>query len=250
MGRQGALWRPAAFDPVTRTWVPRESPGAVPVPELEGVLVGDESSLRWAADDFGHVVHRRPRAVLRAGGVADMTAIVAFAGATGLDVVARGAGHSVYGQAQAAGGIVIDMAGLDLVGDVCAERVTAQAGALWSEVVDATLACGCTPAVLTDYLSTSVGGTLAVGGVGGTSHRYGLQVDGVEELCVVTGAGRLVTCSPEQNRRLFDAVRAGLGQCGVIISATVKVVPAPARARRYRLYYHDLATFSQISGSS
>jgi FAD/FMN-containing dehydrogenase len=97
--------------------------------------------------------------------------------------------------------------------------------------------------VLTDYLDISVGGTLTVGGVGGTSHCYGFQVDSVEELGVVTGTGQLVTCSPERNRRLFDAVRAGLGQCGIIISATISVIPAPARARRYRLRYRDLGTF-------
>lgn len=237
------LWQPVFFDPATRAWVPRESPGAVPVPELQGTLVYDESSLRWAADDFGHLAHRRPRAVLRPGGIADVAAMVAFAGKAGLGVAARGAGHSTYGQAQTAGGIVIDMAGLDLVSDVRADRVTVQAGALWSDVLDATLARGCTPAVLTDYLHTSVGGTLTVGGVGGTSHYYGLQVDTVEELHAVTGTGQLVTCSPERNRRLFDTVRAGLGQCGIIVSATLRVIPAPARVRRYRLRYRDLTTF-------
>ena len=243
MDQRGLLWQPVAFDLVTRRWVARESPGAVPVPELDGALVCEESSLQWAAEDFGHVVHRRPRVVLRPGGVADVAAIVVFAGETGLGVAARGAGHSTYGQAQTAGGVVIDMAGLDRVSDVRADRVTAQAGALWGEVLDATLARGCTPAVLTDYLDISVGGTLTVGGVGGTSYCYGFQVDSVEELGVVTGTGQLVTCSPERNRRLFDAVRAGLGQCGIIISATVRVIPAPARARRYRLRYRDLGTF-------
>ncbi len=209
------------------------------MPELDGALVCDESSLRWAAEDFGHVVHHRSRAVLRPGKATD----VAFAGKIGLTVAARGAGHATHGQAQAAGGIVIDMAGLSLVSEVRAGRVTAQGGALWSEVVDAALAHGCTPPVLTDYLDLSVGGTLAVGGVGGTSHRYGLQVDGVDELTVVTGTGALVTCSAERHQRLFDAVRAGLGQCGLVISATISAVAAPARARRYRLHYRDLATF-------
>ncbi len=243
MGGARAWWQPAAFDPSTRTWVSRECSGAVPVPELDGALVCDESSLRWAAEDFGHVAHHRPRAVLRPGGVADVAAIVAFAGKVGLAVAARGVGHATHGQAQTAGGIVIDMAGLGLVSEVHADRVSAQGGALWSDVVDTTLAHGCTPAVLTDYLDLSVGGTLAVGGVGGTSHRYGFQVDGVEELTVVTGTGTLVTCSPERHQRLFDAIRAGLGQCGIVISATISAIPAPDRARHYRLHYRDLATF-------
>ncbi|MGH3548244.1 MAG: FAD-binding protein [Pseudonocardiaceae bacterium] len=243
MDQQGTACQPVALDPATRTWIARENPGAALVPELRGALVCDESSLRWAADDFGHVMHRRPRAVLRPVDTADVAAIVAFAGKTGLSIAARGAGHSTYGQAQTDGGIVIDMAGLNSVCEVQADRVTAQAGALWSDVLDATLACGCTPAVLTDYLHTSVGGTLTVGGVGGSSHRYGLQVDHAEELEVVTGTGELVTCSAGRNRRLFDAVRAGLGQCGIVTRVTLSVIRAPARARRYRLLYHDLASF-------
>jgi len=149
MGQQG-WWRPVAFDPATRTWVAQDSPAAVLVPELDGALVCDEPSLRWAAEDFGHVVHRRPRAVLRPGGIADVAAVVRFAGEVGLGVAARGGGHSTYGQAQTSGGLVIDMAGLNVVSDVHAGRVTAGAGARWSDVLDTTLTSGCTPAVLTD----------------------------------------------------------------------------------------------------
>jgi FAD/FMN-containing dehydrogenase len=203
----------------------------------------DDASLRWAAEDFGHLVHHLPRAVLRPATIADVAEIVAFAGEAGLSVAARGAGHSSYGQAQCAGGIVIDMSGLNLVSEPQVDRITVQGGALWSSVLEAALAGGTTPAVLTDYLHTSVGGTLATGGVGGTSHRYGFQVDTVEELRVVTGTGRLAICSPQRNRELFDAIRAGLGQCGITVSATLRVVPAPTLVRRYRLHYHDLTTF-------
>lgn len=232
-----------AFEPGTRTWVAAGSAGAVPVPPLRGALMRDAASVRWAGEDFGHLVHHRPRAVLRPAEVTDVTAIVSFAGEAGLTVAARGAGHSTYGQAQAAGGIVIDMAGLTRMGDVSAGVVTVQAGALWSDVLDATLTRGATPPVLTDYLHTTVGGTLAVGGVGGTSRRHGMQVDAVAELEVVTGTGRLVTCSAQCNRQLFDAVRAGLGQCGVITSATLRLIPAPARVRCHRLHYRDLGAF-------
>lgn len=207
------------------------------------MLDRDDASLRWAAEDFGHLVHHLPRAVLRPSTIAEVADIVASASEARLSVAARGAGHSSYGQAQCAGGIVIDMSGLNLVSEPQVDRITVQGGALWSSVLEATLAGGTTPAVLTDYLHTSVGGTLAAGGVGGTSHRYGFQVDTVEELRVVTGTGRPVTCSPRRNRELFDAIRAGLGQCGITVSATLRVIPAPALVRRYRLHYHDLATF-------
>ena len=64
------------------------------------------------------------------------------------------------------------------------------AGATWRAVLGATLARGLTPPVLTNYLGLSVGGTLAVGGIGGTSSRYGMQTDNVLALDVVTGDGR------------------------------------------------------------
>ena len=91
----------------------------------------------------------------------------------------------------------------------------------------ATLAQGKTPPVLTDYLELSVGGTLIVGGVGGTTSAFGVQSDNVIDMEVVTGEGKKVTCSTSDNAGLFNAVRAGLGQVGVITKATLKLVAAP-----------------------
>ena len=117
-----------------------------------------------------------------------------------------------------------------------------EAGARWSEVLRATLARGKTPPVLTDYIELSVGGTLVVGGVGGTTSAFGVQSDNVIELEVVTGKGRKVTCSASNNADLFNAVRAGLGQAGVITKATLRLVAAPESVRRFLLSYPDLAT--------
>jgi len=109
-------------------------------------------------------------------------------------------------------------------------------------VLAATLPRGLAPPVLTEYLELSVGGTLAVGGIGGTTSRYGAQSDNVLELDVVTGRGREVTCSPHSNADLFDAVRAGLGQVAVITRATLRLIPAPEQVRRFMLIYPDLRT--------
>ena len=88
-----------------------------------------------------------------------------------------------------------------------------------------------------DYLDLSVGGTLVVGGVGSRIWRSGVVADNLLELRVVTGRGEQVSCSPTRNPRLFDAVRAGLGQVAVITGATLPLVPAPRRVRRFLLYY-------------
>ena len=77
--------------------------------------------------------------------------------------------------------------------------------------------------MLTNYLGLSVGGTLAVGGIGGTSSRRGMQTDQVVALDVVTGEGRELKCSRELNADLFDAIRGGLAQCGIITRATLRL---------------------------
>ncbi|MGW4211138.1 FAD-binding protein [Lentzea sp. NPDC004789] len=211
--------------------------------DIDGKWHTDEARLTSAADDFGHCVHAKPAAVLVPGSAAEIREAVSFAAARGLPIAARGAGHSTYGQGQAAGGLVVDMTGLNTVHEVERGHVVVDAGALWSDVVDAALAQLRTPPVLTDFLGTTVGGTLSAGGFGGASHRHGLQTDNVVALEVVTGTGERMTCSATENRALFDCVRGGLGQFGVITRATVRLAPASDRTRWYKLWYDDLAVF-------
>lgn len=213
------------------------------LPRLDGELLTGARVPAWAAQDFGHTVHAPPLAVLTPGSVRDVREVMVAAARRGIPVAARGGGHSVHGQGQARDGVVIDMSALGRVVRMSDTEVTVEAGALWRDVLAATLPHGRTPPVLTDYLGTSVGGTLSVGGIGGMSHRHGLQTDCVLSLDVVTGTGEEVRCSPDRHRDLFDAVRAGLSQCALIVRATVRLVRAPGRVRRYQLPYHDLAAF-------
>lgn len=197
-----------------------------------------------AAEDFGHVVRRQPRAVFRPTTAAAIADILRQAREQGLAVAARGQGHAIYGRAMAEGGIVIDLAAMATIHRIESDRVVVDAGATWQAVLDATLTEGLVPPVLTNYLGLSVGGTLAVGGIGGSSSRFGMQTDQVLELDVVTGEGRQLTCSPASNPDLFDAVRAGLAQCAIITRATLRLVRAPERVRRFQLFYPDLTSLT------
>jgi FAD/FMN-containing dehydrogenase len=62
---------------------------------------------------------------------------------------------------------------------------------------------------------------------------------------VVTGEGRLETCSPNQQPQLFESVLAGLGQYGIILQATIRLIPAKVNARVFRLFYPTLAALVQ-----
>lgn len=239
----------AAFNLVSCTWATEMQPHAVAVPPLDGQLLLDESKRTQTAEDYGHIVHRKPWAVLVPGSVEDIVKMVGFARAHRLQIAAaRGVGednesHSTLGQSQAPGGIVIDMSALNTIRAIDSTSAWVEAGVRWRQLLLATLPQGKSPPTLTDYLELSVGGTLSVGGIGGQAFRSGLQVDNVLELDVVTGRGELVRCSPSVNPALFNVVRGGLGQYGIIVRARVRLVPVPDRARSYTARYTSLPTF-------
>jgi FAD/FMN-containing dehydrogenase len=232
------------FNLDARSWVTQESNTARPfdrLPKLDGALLLDEESRRAIAMDQGNMFHRVPTAVLRPGSVQDIVTMVRYANQHKLKVAIRGDGHSRYGQTQAEAGLVIDSRSLNAVDVRTPESADAQPGAFWSSVADATLAKGVTPLVFpSTCLAITVGGTLNAGGMGTTSHLYGAQVDNVAELDVVTGDGRLVTCSAERERELFEMVLAGQGQCGVIVRARLRLMPAPSHILLHELTYTNL----------
>jgi len=232
-----------AFDPLTRSWATEAGSTTVPVPPLDGSLTTDPEARQEAADDYGHIVHRLPVAVLLPGSVNDVVAMVRYARAQRLKIAMRGQGHACFGQAQAEAGIVIDSRTLNAVHAIGSDSAVVGAGATWGELLRATAPHGLTPPVLTDFMGLSVGGTLSGGGIGGASQHHGVQADTARELLVVTGRGELVTCSPQCNRELFQAVLAGLGQYAIIVRATVALVPAPTDALVFNLFYDDLATY-------
>jgi FAD/FMN-containing dehydrogenase len=231
------------FNPDERSWITQDNT-ARPfdrLPKLDGALLLDEESRRAIATDQGNMFHRVPAAVLRPGSVQDIVAMVRYANQHKLKAAIRGDGHSRYGQTQAEAGLVIDSRSLNAVDVRTPESADAQPGAFWSSVADATLAKGVTPLVFpSTCLAITVGGTLNAGGMGTTSHLYGAQVDNVAELDVVTGDGRLVTCSAERERELFEMVLAGQGQCGVIVRARLRLMPAPSHVMLHELTYTNL----------
>jgi cytokinin dehydrogenase len=220
----------------------------------EIVLTGwcryDAEALTNAGRDFGGMVERGPAAVLVPGDVLDVAQVMNFAKEMGISVAARGRAHSTGGQSLVHQGIVIDMTALDAVHSVADDFAVVDAGASWRAVLAASLPAGRTPPVLPDFLDLSVGGTLSLGGLGGTSHRYGAMVDNVIELEVVTGGGDVVTCSAATNADLFRAVLAGLGQCGVITRATVRLVPAPAHVQHTKTLYETTAELNRAQLAS
>jgi len=124
--------------------------------------------------------------------------------------------------------------------DERAHAVTCKAGLKWRSLLEQLASIQLSPPVLTNNLDVTVGGTLSTAGLGVASWRHGTQADHCRKLEVVTGEGEVVHCSAAENSKLFDAVRAGLGQFGIITEATIELRRHQPRFRSAYLLYDDL----------
>lgn len=208
---------------------------------VRGDLSTRHEDLERAGRDFGNGVPRPPSAVLRPSGADDVATAMRFGRSMGIPVVARGSGHSVDGQVTAPGGLVVDLGSLRSVHRTGSRRLAVGAGARWGAVVSATLARGQVPPVVPDHLGLSVGGTVSVGGVGGTSHHHGFVSDNLVDLEVVTDEGEVLTCSPSLRSPLFDLVRGTQGRHGIITRVTVALGDAAHRVRPHKETLPDLS---------
>jgi cytokinin dehydrogenase len=209
--------------------------------EIRGQVLVDDASRESVSTDFGRMIVRKPGAVVRPTSTEDVASAIKFAVRHGLSVSTRGGGHSQTGQSLS-DQIVLDMASLDKVSEVNPAQgtVVCQAGLKWRALVEHLAPQRLSPPVLTNNLDVTIGGTLSSAGLGVASWRHGTQADNCVELQVVTGEGEIVRCSSQQHQDLFDAVRAGMGQFGVITAAKLKIRSYQPGFRSFYLLYDDL----------
>jgi cytokinin dehydrogenase len=168
----------------------------------------------------------------------DVLFVLRVAAEHDVPVAVRGSGHSQSGQCLVEGAIVLDMRSMSAVRvNVEDGTVEAEGGATWRSIVDHAFADGLVPRGLTLVVDATIAGTLSVGGVGGESFRAGPQVNNVLRMDVALADGRVVRCTRHENRDVFDSVRAGLGQCGVILRAVYPLRRCKPRLRTYFFGY-------------
>lgn len=213
--------------------------------KLGDKLVLDQDVRDQFKTDFGRIVERVPGAVARCTNADEVATVIRHCREHALPVAVRGQGHTQSGQSTTDGGVVLDTSAMQQIHEIDEEGLWAwcDGGVIWRDLVAAAVPKGLVPPVLTNNLGVSLAGTTSVAGLGVASFRYGTQADNALELEVVTGTGEVVRCSREDNRELFDAVRCGFGQFGVITRIRTKLRRCKQKVRMYHLLYDDLATF-------
>lgn len=170
-------------------------------------------------------IDRRPALIVQPTGAADVGTAVAFAKSLGLLVAVKCGGHSFSGQSTCDGGLQIDLGAMRGVRvDPTARRAWVAGGTLLGAVDHEALALGLA-APLGTVSHTGVGGLTTGGGFGRLARRFGLALDNVTSVDIVTADGVLRRASPDENPDLYWAVRGGGGNFGVVTAFEFQLHP-------------------------
>jgi FAD/FMN-containing dehydrogenase len=178
---------------------------------LPGVPAYDDGRSLWNA-----MIDRRPAAIARCLGVADITECVRFARERELRIGIKCGGHNIAGLAMCDGGLVIDLALMRGVWvDTASRLARAQAGCLLGDVDRETQLHGLA-AALGFVSNTGIAGLTLGGGFGYLTRRFGWTTDTVRAMELVDADGEVVRASETENADLFWGLRGGGGNFGVV----------------------------------
>jgi FAD/FMN-containing dehydrogenase len=177
---------------------------------------------------FNAMIDRTPAVIAQCESTEDVVTAVRFARELDLHVAVRGGGHSVAGTALGDGAVVVDLRRMHGVTvHPAAKAVRAEGGALMTHLDRA-----CQPYGLATtggrVSTTGVGGFVLGGGSGWLDRVFGLAVDNLLGVELVTADGTVVEATAEENPELFWALHGGGGNFGVATALTLRLRELPA----------------------
>jgi FAD/FMN-containing dehydrogenase len=161
-------------------------------------------------------IDKHPALIVQPTGAADVSRAVDFARAEGLLLAVKCGGHSHSGKSTCDSGMMIDLSRLRGVRvDAGANRALVAGGCLLGDMDHETMALGLVTTAGT-VSHTGVGGLTLGGGFGRVARRFGLSLDNVRHVDIVTADGRLRHASADENADLYWGVRGGGGNFGIV----------------------------------
>jgi FAD/FMN-containing dehydrogenase len=145
-------------------------------------------------------------------------------------------------------GRMLDAGALTHVLDVDAGTGVVEAEGLvtYESLVDACLAHGVMPAVVPQLKTITLGGAVAGIGIEASSHRHGLVHETIAEIEVLTGNGRVVTCTPDnEHADLFFGFPNSYGTLGYALRVKARTVPVKPYVHVEHLRFDDPIQYFQ-----
>jgi len=163
-------------------------------------------------------IDKYPALIVQPSGVADIQNAVTFARERELLVAVKCGGHSFSGKSTCDGGMQIDLTHVRGVRVDPRTRIAyVEGGSHLADLDHEAMAQGLVTTAGT-VSHTGVGGLTLGGGFGRVGRRFGLALDNVKAVDIVTADGQFRHASAEENPNLYWGVRGGGGNFGVVTS--------------------------------
>lgn len=171
------------------------------------------------------MIDRRPAVIVQCAEDDDVPHAISFARESGLEISIRGAGHNIAGNALCNNGVMIDFSTMKNVRiDSEKRRAYVEPGATLGDFDMAVQSHGlATPVGINS--TTGIAGLTLGGGFGWLTRKYGMSVDNLVSVDVVTADGKKMRASENENADLFWAIRGGGGNFGVVTQFEFKLHP-------------------------
>jgi hypothetical protein len=170
-------------------------------------------------------IDKHPALIVQPSGVADVQTALRFANERKLLVAVKCGGHSYSGKSTCDDGMQIDLSTLRHCRvDPVARTANVAGGSLLAALDHEAMAHGLVTTAGT-VSHTGVGGLTLGGGFGRLARRFGLALDNVIGVDVVTADGRLLHANADENPDLYWGVRGGGGNFGVVTAFSFRLHP-------------------------
>jgi FAD/FMN-containing dehydrogenase len=182
-------------------------------------------------------IDKHPALIVQPTGVADVGNAVDFARENQLVVAVKCGGHSTAGKSTCDGGLMIDLSRFRHVRVDPSEKVAYVSGGSLLGAMDHEAMAHGLVTVAGTVSHTGVGGLTTGGGFGRLARRYGLSLDNVRALDVISADGKLRHASAEENRDLYWGVRGAGGNFGVVTNFEFNLHPMSRQVIAGNLMY-------------
>ncbi len=180
------------------------------------LLLSGDNGYDTARQVMNAAIDKRPALIVQCTGAADVRYAVEFAHERELLLAVKCGGHSYGGKSTCDDGMIIDLSllrGVRVNPDARTARVAG--GSLLGQMDHETMAFGLVTTTGT-VSHTGVGGLTLGGGFGRLARRFGLALDNIRAVELITADGAFRRASAEENPDLYWAARGGGGNFGVV----------------------------------
>lgn len=212
--------------------------------ELDSKIFYDSFTRKCYDTDMGKSIKCEPIAVAVPKNSEEVSVLIKLCSDYGVPITIRGGGTTIGGETVSRNSILLDTKSLNSLINIDFDKKTAyvESGMTWIELYDFLKRYNLTFKVAPSSGTSTVGGTVSLGGVDNHSYLYGTSTDQVEEVEVVMPNGEIKICNSKKNAEIFRSILYGNGMIGIITKVKIRIMQSTGETREMWYFYNTRKT--------